>query len=364
MAKLGQVFHAPNRTVEMHPKWITTWIHYSKLRRSSRQYCDATDQEEIEHLADLICADGGVLQNLIVRKYDADEYEIIAGHKRTLACELLTSRGIPGFEFLPCIVRNESEAKTRLAIISSNAHHEKTQYEIMHEMQELEYLFTHYPEEFTNEELKGRMVERIGRRMGRGKSVVNEYLSISKNLGEKGMEAFADGTLNKDAAYALAGLPEEEQEELLEKGVTKSREIRTYRQDREERTEIYPAAQETHTNVPDSGTDDNQRESVPDSGTENREEEHVPDSGTEELAEFLKNYRSWNMWTEGRFYRCDLPDGDAVVALNWPHPEEEDEGAVEYYLLKKGWRHFTDCRISVEELKNYMKQRGEPEAGR
>ncbi len=95
MAKLGEVFNkAGKEQKEEHPKWITTWIHYSKLRRNKKQYCDATDTEEIEHLADLISAYGGVMQNLIVRKWNADEYEIIAGHKRTQACNILQKRGI------------------------------------------------------------------------------------------------------------------------------------------------------------------------------------------------------------------------------------------------------------------------------
>lgn len=219
MAKLGEVFNkAGKEQKEEHPKWITTWIHYSKLRRNKKQYCDTTDTEEIEHLADLICAYGGVMQNLIVRKWNADEYEIVAGHKRTQACKYLTEeRHLEGFEFLPCIVTNKSEAKTRLAIVSSNAHHEKTHYEIMYEMKELEYLFTHYPEEFSDEELKGRMVERIGRKMGKSRSVVTDYISIANNLGDEGMEEFKKGNLNKDAALTLSSFTENEQSELLKK---------------------------------------------------------------------------------------------------------------------------------------------------
>lgn len=105
MAKLGEVFNkAGKEQKEEHPKWITTWIHYSKLRRNKKQYCDTTDTEEIEHLADLICAYGGVMQNLIVRKWNADEYEIVAGHKRTQACKYLTEErhleGLSSFHVL------------------------------------------------------------------------------------------------------------------------------------------------------------------------------------------------------------------------------------------------------------------------
>lgn len=53
-----------------------------KTCEKRKQYCDAKDKEEIEGLADLIEADGMVLQDLLVRKTNSDEYKIIAGHKR------------------------------------------------------------------------------------------------------------------------------------------------------------------------------------------------------------------------------------------------------------------------------------------
>ena len=87
MAKLGDVFKKDNMTkAETHPRRITKWIHYTKLKSNKYQYCDAKDKEELEALADLIEADGEVLQDVLVRKINADEYEIIGGHKRTHAC--------------------------------------------------------------------------------------------------------------------------------------------------------------------------------------------------------------------------------------------------------------------------------------
>lgn len=349
MAKLGQVFHGTGRSTELHPKWITTWIHYSKLRRNKRQYCDAKDREEIENLADLIYADGAVLQNLLVRKYDADEYEIIAGHKRTLACELLTERGITGYEFLPCVVRNESEAKTRLAIVSSNIRHEKTHYEIMYEMKELEYLFTHYPEEFSDEELRGRMVERIGRRMGKAKSVVNEYLSIAKNLGEKGMDAFEKGELNKDAALALAGLPEEKQEELLSEGVTKSKEIKEYRK------EIKC--------VPDSGTEKKKGQSRCSEG-EPKQPEFPVLKNMDQREAFVLSYKTWPVWcknelTEETYYRYDLPDGSAIVVREFPYSDywngTERIGKT-LFLIKDTMKHFKNGETNMTDLKEHLKE--------
>ena len=53
-----------------------------------------------EALADLIEADGEVIQDLLVRKIDTDEYEIIAGHHRRNACKILVEDGIR--KVMPC----------------------------------------------------------------------------------------------------------------------------------------------------------------------------------------------------------------------------------------------------------------------
>ena len=86
MAKISNVFQKEDVRKEVHPKRITKWIHYTKLKTNKDQYCEAKDEEEIQALADLIEASGEVLQDILVRKTDTDEYEIIAGHKRTAAC--------------------------------------------------------------------------------------------------------------------------------------------------------------------------------------------------------------------------------------------------------------------------------------
>lgn len=82
MAKISNVFAKEEVKKTTHPKRITKWIHYTKLAKNEKQYCDAKDKEEIEGLADLIEADGMVLQDLLVRKTNSDEYKIIVGHKR------------------------------------------------------------------------------------------------------------------------------------------------------------------------------------------------------------------------------------------------------------------------------------------
>ncbi len=228
MADFNSLFAKNKAEKPNHGTYKITWIHYSMLKESSYQYCPAMP-EEIETLADRIAGDGKILQNLIVRKTGEDVYEIIAGHKRCAAVRLLVEqRGLEKYAMVPCLVSAENEAKIRFSVISSNTHHEKTPYEIMHELQELEYLIRTFPEEFPDLQT-GRMVDRLAKQTGMAKSVVGEYQSIAKNLSETAMKKFEKSEIDKSAASALAGLPVDEQDTLIASGMTQNKEIKAYK---------------------------------------------------------------------------------------------------------------------------------------
>lgn len=229
MAKISNVFSKEEVKKTIHPKRITKWIHYTKLVRNEKQYCDAKDKEEIEGLADIIEADGIVLQDLLVKKLDADEYKIIAGHKRHAACKLLVEeKGKKKFEFLPCFEQNVSDVQAEFQIYSSNCHHEETPYEIMHKLERMQFLINNYPEEFP-EIQGGRMVDRLAKKYNLSKSTVGEYLTISKNLGDTAMEEFQKGEIDKSAAVTLASMPEETQNMALEEGHKTDKELKAYK---------------------------------------------------------------------------------------------------------------------------------------
>lgn len=234
MAKIDTLLKKPVRTEEKHPKRAIQWIHYSKLVKSAFQFY-GEDNEEVIALADLIYLDGCVLQNLLVRKTDADEYEIIAGHKRTLACKYnVEVRELKQFEFLPCIVVAVSDVRARWQTMSTNRYHTKTQYEIMKEIEDMKYLLENYPEEFPDVDMCGKMVDRLAKEMHMSRSVVSDYQNISHNLIDQGKEAFEKQEIDKSAAVALASLPAEEQKELLDKGNVTHTSVKEYKKSLQE----------------------------------------------------------------------------------------------------------------------------------
>ena len=211
-------------------------LHYTKLKDSEWQYCDEKDKEEIVHLAWLIDACKGIQQPLLVRKSDVDEYEIIAGHKRRRAVKyLVEEEGKKQYEFVPCIVLDASDVIAEFNVYASNGFHDKTDYEIMHELTHMKKLLENHPEEFPHL-ASGRMIDKLADQMNMKRSTVGEYLQISKNLSDKGMEAFQSGELNKSAAVAISSLPHQEQDKLLDEGVTKHKDIKTYKEEKVEKT--------------------------------------------------------------------------------------------------------------------------------
>lgn len=363
MARIESIFQRETKKAEQHPKRITKWIHYTKLHENKDQYCDAPNKEAIEALADLIEADGEVLQDLLVRKIDTDEYEIVAGHKRRKACQLLVEeRGKQEFSFLPCYIKNESDVRSEFRLYSTNGYHEKTEYEKMHELERMKYLLENFPEEFPQIQT-GRMVERLAKLLNMKKTTVGEYLTIAKNLGDKGMEKFRSGEIKKSAAVELSGMPEEDQNQLIDHGITTHAEIKKIKHEKNsESVEKSPTNDGTKKrgNLPDS--------LISEQGCRCEETQQQPElpvlKNDDQRKEFLNNYQRWPVWFEvpeaaETYYRYDLPDGDSIVVCEYhqyiPHLKNPEQTYERMYLLEQGYHYLADCKTNMTSLIERLK---------
>ena len=232
MATLGEMFANENvKKVETHPQRVTKWIHYTKLCDHPEQYCNEKNKEEIIQLARLIEACSQVLDNVLCRKINDDQYEIISGHKRRRACKyLVEEEGKEEYGFIPCYVEIISNVQAEFQMYVSNSYHEESDYEKMHKLGRMKSLLEKHPEEFPTSLQKGRMVERLSKKMGIARATVQEYQQISRNLLPEAMEKFKEGEIEKSAALTLARLPEKMQKEVIEQGITKNVDIEEYKQ--------------------------------------------------------------------------------------------------------------------------------------
>ena len=73
------------------------------------------ENEDLSKIKESI-RENGVLEPIIVRKKENNRYEIIAGHRRKFASELL------GNNFIPCIVRDMTKEEAIVYMVDSNLH--------------------------------------------------------------------------------------------------------------------------------------------------------------------------------------------------------------------------------------------------
>lgn len=326
MARIDDIFKKEIRHADPQRKrkGKFRWVHYTKLHRNKDQYCDPT-LDEIERLADLIDAEGEILQDLVIKKDGPDDYEIMAGHKRHLACKLLVeNRGKKEYEFLPCYEINDSEVRSEFRVYSTNGYHEKTDYEKMHEIERMRALLIEHPEEFPNVQ-GGRMVERLAQVTAMKKTTVGEYLTISKNLGDKGMEMFKKGELKKSAAVALSGLSKDEQNKVIDQGITTHTDIKRLKKKIEKQEELKPEEQVKQLKKPDGVTEHEQPE-LP----------HFKNN--DQRKEWLRNYKAWGIWYKDEnigctYYKYDFSNGACLIAETYCMPATSWYDAHEAYYL-------------------------------
>lgn len=186
-------------------------IHYSQIHPSKMQFYL---QEDIEEQADAIELAGGILQPLVVRQQDADQYELLAGHRRLEAIRrLVEDRKLPQYAMVPCHVDKANDWRAEYLLITTNSYREKTGYEKMLEVQRLSEIIPHLP---GSEELKGRALRgRIAKELKTGETSVQNYNYIYNHLCAEGMEAYRSGDIKTVVAIELAHLEEEDQKILL-----------------------------------------------------------------------------------------------------------------------------------------------------
>lgn len=214
MGSLQGILKNDSRINRQKPEYVTQMVHYTKLKPSKKQFYNF-GSDMAAGLADNIELAKGVKEPLLVRRIDADSYEILCGHKRFAAVKLLVeTRNLPEYAFIPihCILCDEWEAE--YILISTNDYPYKSEYERMMEVIRMEIILPHLK---GDESIKGRTLRRmIAEETGLYETKIANYKSIYKGLGKKAMLLFKEDELRISVAIKLAALPEEKQDEFIE----------------------------------------------------------------------------------------------------------------------------------------------------
>lgn len=152
----------------------------------------------------------GLLQPLLIENRDGKDY-IIAGHSRRKCCLELIEQGEERFRKVPCVYRpktdldtgNQDEIIRKIMIIQSNTYREKTDWEKMTEVLQMEELVKELRK---NVELEGKTRDITAHLIGTSSGQIGRYRSISTNLLDDLMAEFKKSHINLSTATELAGL--------------------------------------------------------------------------------------------------------------------------------------------------------------
>ncbi|MBW3110486.1 nucleoid occlusion protein [Bacillus sp. MCCB 382] len=161
------------------------------------------NDEKIEELSRTIHTHG-IIQPIVVRQYDDDQFEIIAGERRYRAVQKL------GWETVPAIVKNLNDTETASVALIENLQRE--------ELSPIEEAIA-YGKLL---ELHDLTQEALAQRLGKGQSTVANKLRLLK-LPEEIQSALLDKRITERHARALIPLKNpEKQIQLLQEIIEKS----------------------------------------------------------------------------------------------------------------------------------------------
>ncbi|MEK5382890.1 nucleoid occlusion protein [Niallia sp. FSL W8-0635] len=161
------------------------------------------DDEKIEELARTIHTHG-IIQPIVLREYEEDKFEIIAGERRWRAMKKL------GWEEAPAIIKNMSDTETASVALIENLQRE--------ELSPIEEAIA-YGKLL---ELHNLTQEALAQRLGKGQSTVANKLRLLK-LPEEIQEALLNKEISERHARSMIPLKEREKQiQLLQEIIEKS----------------------------------------------------------------------------------------------------------------------------------------------
>lgn len=187
-------------------------IEIERLRSFKNHPFRVKDDNEMHLLKESI-EKYGILTPLIVRPVPDGVYEIIAGHRRRHAAELL------GYRKVPVIIRVMNEEEAILNMVDSNLHREKITFSekaFAYKMKNdvLKRKSGRKKGQIDYETKKKRTVEIISEECGDSPKQVQRYISLTKLIPEF-LQKLDDELISFNPAVEISALKEEEQKQLL-----------------------------------------------------------------------------------------------------------------------------------------------------
>ena len=162
------------------------------------------DDTKMDELVESI-KDNGVLEPAIVRKRSAGGYEIISGHRRKRACELV------GIDVMPVFIKELADDEAAVMMVDANNQRE----ELLFSEKAWAYRIKHEALKHQGRKMDIGSAEQIGKDVGASVRQIKRYIRLTYLI--KGILSLLDeGKITFLAGERLSYLDKEEQEILLQ----------------------------------------------------------------------------------------------------------------------------------------------------
>lgn len=189
-------------------------ISIEKLHPFENHPYKVQDNEEMEHLAESIKMHG-VVSPIIVRPKEntEDEYEIISGHRRVMACRKA------GITEVPALVVSLDRDAAAIVLVDSNLHREHilpSEKAFAYKMKAEALAHQGFRADLTSVQVAPKLAtEQIAEDAGTSKDTIKRYIRLT-NLIPEILQYVDDGRIAFTPAVELSYLNEQEQYDLLE----------------------------------------------------------------------------------------------------------------------------------------------------
>ena len=189
-------------------------IPIEKLRPFENHPYKVQDNEEMERLAESIMQNG-VVSPVIVRPKEntEDEYEIISGHRRVMACRKA------GITEVPALVVSLDRDAAAIVLVDSNLHREHilpSEKAFAYKMKAEALAHQGFRADLTSVQVAPKLAtEQIAEDAGTSKDTIKRYIRLT-NLIPEILQYVDDGRIAFTPAVELSYLNEQEQYDLLE----------------------------------------------------------------------------------------------------------------------------------------------------
>ena len=183
-------------------------IQYIPLEELAEDPNNFYQLSDIPALADNISL-CGLQQPIRVRPYENGHYQIVSGHRRRAALEMLVADGYEQWKEVPCIVEQKtvSPALQQLQLIFANANTRKmSSAELSEQAEQVEKLL--YQLKSEGYDFPGRMRDHVAEAVGASKTKLARLKVIRENLASVWVDDYRSGTIGESVAHALAQMPE------------------------------------------------------------------------------------------------------------------------------------------------------------